>query len=199
MQIDTTARDMLNRTIAVIESDGEEGVRVVDIAKHVGVAVTTLFHLFGNRESLIQAAQIERYVRGLSVAIEEFDVATAIAKTKEDFRAVVIRMVRSEIAPANAATRHSRQGVFGSAYGHSDLTQALTSSQNSLCLGLQVAFNRAQENGWVDPTLDTLATAYWILGLINSRVFIEVGSPQLDRRAWDDLTLKSILRVLFVD
>ena len=190
---------MLNRTIAVIESDGEEGVRVVDIAKHVGVAVTTLFHLFGNRESLIQAAQIERYVRGLSVAIEEFDVATAIAKTKEDFRAVVIRMVRSEIAPANAATRHSRQGVFGSAYGHSDLTQALTSSQNSLCLGLQVAFNRAQENGWVDPTLDTLATAYWILGLINSRVFIEVGSPQLDRRAWDDLTLKSILRVLFVD
>lgn len=199
MQIDTTARDMLNRTIAVIESDGEEGVRVVDIAKHVGVAVTTLFHLFGNRESLIQAAQIERYVRGLSVAIEEFDVATAIAKTKEDFRAVVIRMVRSEIAPANAATRHSRQGVFGSAYGRSDLTQALASSQNSLCLGLKVAFNRAQENGWVDPTLDTLATAYWILGLINSRVFIEVGSPQLDRRAWDDLTLKSILRVLFVD
>lgn len=199
MQIDTTARDMLNRTIAVIESDGEEGVRVVDIAKHVGVAVTTLFHLFGNRESLIQAAQIERYVRGLSVAIEEFDVATAIAKTKEDFRAVVIRMVRSEIAPANAATRHSRQGVFGSAYGRSDLTQALASSQNSLCLGLQVAFNRAQENGWVDPALDTLATAYWILGLINSRVFIEVGSPQLDRRAWDDLTLKSILRVLFVD
>lgn len=199
MQIDTTARDMLNRTITVIESDGEEGVRVVDIAKHVGVAVTTLFHLFGNRESLIQAAQIERYVRGLGVAIEEFDVATAIAKTKEDFRAVVIRMVRSEIAPANAATRHSRQGVFGSAYGRSDLTQALASSQNSLCLGLQVAFNRAQENGWIDPTLDTLATAYWILGLINSRVFIEVGSPQLDRRAWDDLTLKSILRVLFVD
>ena len=27
----------------------------------------------------------------------------------------------------------------------------------------------------------------------------EAGSPQLDRRAWDDLTLKSILRVLFVD
>jgi AcrR family transcriptional regulator len=199
MQIDTTARDMLNRTIAVIETDGEEGVRVVDIAKHVGVAVTTLFHLFGNRESLIRAAQIERYVRGLATMIEEFDVATAIAKTKEDFRAVVIRMVRSEIAPANASTRLSRQGVFGSAYGRSDLTQALASSQNSLCLGMQVAFNRAQENGWVDPTLDTLATAYWILGLINSRVFIEAGSPQLDRRAWDDLTLKSILRILFVD
>jgi hypothetical protein len=34
---------------------------------------------------------------------------------------------------------------------------------------------------------------------MNSRVFIEVGSPQVDRRAWDDLTMKSILRVLFVD
>ena len=69
MQLDTTARDMLNRTIAVIETDGEEGVRVVDIAKHVGVAVTTLFHLFGNRDSLIRAAQIERYVRGLATMI----------------------------------------------------------------------------------------------------------------------------------
>jgi arginyl-tRNA synthetase len=64
---------------------------------------------------------------------------------------------------------------------------------------LGTALERAKENGWIEPTLDTLATAYWILGLINSRVFIEAGSPQLDRRAWDDLTLKSILRVLFVD
>ena len=199
MQLDTTARDMLNRTIAVIETDGEEGVRVVDIAKHVGVAVTTLFHLFGNRDSLIRAAQIERYVRGLATMIEEFDVATAISKTKEDFRAVVIRMVRSEIAPINSAIRQSRQGVFGSAYGRRELTTALTESHNSMCLGLQVAFDRAKDNGWIEPTLDTLATAYWVLGLINSRVLIEAGSPQLDRRAWDDLTLKSILRVLFVD
>jgi AcrR family transcriptional regulator len=194
MQLDTTARDMLNRTIAVIETDGEEGVRVVDIAKHVGVAVTTLFHLFGNRDSLIRAAQIERYVRGLATMIEEFDVATAIAKTKEDFRAVVIRMVRSEIAPINSAIRQSRQGVFGSAYGRRELTTALTESHNSMCLGL-----RAKDNGWIDSTLDTLATSYWILGLMNSRVFIETGSPQLDRRAWDDLTLKSILHVLFID
>ena len=199
MQLDTTARDMLNRTIAVIETDGEEGVRVVDIAKHVGVAVTTLFHLFGNRDSLIMAAQIERYVRGQASMIEEFDVATAIARTKEDFRAVVIRMVRSETAPINSAIRQSRQGVFGSAYGQSELMTAITSSHNSMCLGLQVALERAKENGWIEPTIDTLATAYWMLGLLNSRVFIEVGSPQVDRRAWDDLTLKSILRVLFVD
>lgn len=199
MPADTAAHDMLNRTIAVIETDGEEGVRVVDIAKHVGVAVTTLFHLFGNRDSLIMAAQIERYVRGQASMIEEFDVATAIARTKEDFRAVVIRMVRSETAPINSAIRQSRQGVFGSAYGQSELMTAITSSHNSMCLGLQVALERAKENGWIEPTLDTLATAFWMLGLLNSRVFIEVGSPQVDRRAWDDLTLKSILRVLFVD
>ena len=199
MPADTAAHDMLNRTIAVIETDGEEGVRVVDIAKHVGVAVTTLFHLFGNRDSLIMAAQIERYVRGQASMIEEFDVATAIARTKEDFRAVVIRMVRSETAPINSAIRQSRQGVFGSAYGQSELMTAITSSHNSMCLGLQVALERAKENGWIEPNIDTLATAYWMLGLLNSRVFIEAGSPQLDRRAWDDLTLKSILRVLFVD
>jgi AcrR family transcriptional regulator len=199
MPADTAAHDMLNRTIAVIETDGEEGVRVVDIAKHVGVAVTTLFHLFGNRDSLIMAAQIERYVRGQASMIEEFDVDTAIARTKEDFRAVVIRMVRSETAPINSAIRQSRQGVFGSAYGRSELMTAITGSHNSMCLGLQVALKRAKENGWIEPNIDTLATAYWMLGLLNSRVFIEAGSPQLDRRAWDDLTLKSILRVLFVD
>ena len=199
MPADTAAHDMLNRTIAVIETDGEEGVRVVDIAKHVGVAVTTLFHLFGNRDSLIMAAQIERYVRGQASMIEEFDVDTAIARTKEDFRAVVIRMVRSETAPINSAIRQSRQGVFGSAYGQSELMTAITSSHNSMCLGLQVALERAKENDWIEPTIDTLATAYWMLGLLNSRVFIEAGSPQLDRRAWDDLTMKSILRVLFVD
>ena len=199
MPVDTTTREMLDRTIAVIETDGEEGVRVVDIAKHVGVAVATLFHLFGNRESLIHAAQVERYVRGQRELIEEFDVAAAIARTKEEFRAVVIRLIRSELAPANAAKRHSRQAALGSAFGRDELTAVMAHSHHSLCLGLQVPFDRAQEKFWIDPDLDTLAMAHWMIGLFNSRVLIEVGSPHLDRRAWDDLSLRSILRLIFVD
>lgn len=199
MAIDTKAVDMIARTIAVIEAEGEDGVRVVDIAKHVGVAVTTLFHLFGNRESLILVAQVERYVRGQATMIQDFDVATALAHSTEDFRAVVIRMVRHELSASQATIRISRQGVLGSAFGRTELSQAIITSQLSMSTGLQVALDRALENKWIDPKVDTMAVAYWILGLFNSRVMIESAPTQVDRRAWDAMTLAAILRILFVD
>lgn len=190
---------ILEGTVAVIEADGVDSVRVVDIARHVGVAVTTLFHHFGSREQLIEAAQLHRYVGTLGAAIEELEVATAIAAGHEDFRGLVLRFVRGLLAHNVESTRRSRMSVAGAATSDQRLAARLGDTHQSLCAGLRNTLDRARERGWIEPSLDTLATAHWILETLNSRGVNEIGAQALDRRAWDDLALRSILRTLFND
>lgn len=58
---------LLEVTIAVIARRGVRGMRVQEIAKDAGVSVTLLYHYFGSREGLLEAAlqavsdQAERY------------------------------------------------------------------------------------------------------------------------------------------
>jgi len=190
---------ILERTVAVIESGGEASVRVVDIAKHVGVAVTTLFHHFGTREQLIEAAQVQRYVHTLGTTIEELEVATAIAAGHEDFRGLVLRFVRGLLTPSAESGRRSRLSVLGSATHDPRLAALVGDMHQSLSVGLRNVLDRAQEKGWIEPSLDTLATAHWMLETLFARGINEIGQQQFDRRAWDDLALRSILRTLFND
>ena len=190
---------ILDRTVAVIESGGEDSVRVVDIAKHVGVAVTTLFHHFGTRQNLIAAAQVQRYVSTLGTTIEELDVATALAAGHEDFRGLILRFVRDLLTASAETSRRSRISVAGSAALDVPLANLVGDMHHSLCVGLGNALSRAHEKGWIEQSLDPLATAHWVIEMLFSKGLNEIGNQQLDRRAWDDLALRSILRTLFND
>ena len=190
---------VLEQTIAVIEKDGEQAVRVVDIAKHVGVAVTTLFHLFGTRETLVATAQVERYVRSLGSSIEELDVATALAQGLEDFRGLIIRFVRNLLGSSEQGSRRSRLAVAGTAAGDRALATNIGNAHHSLCLGLSVVLDRARTEKWIEPSLEPLSTAHWMIETLFARAFNEVGEQSFDRRAWDDLALRSVLRTLFND
>lgn len=192
-------RLVLDRVVTVIESDGEDAVRVVDVARHVGTAVATVFHLFGSREGLVEAAQVDRYVRDLGSTIEELDVATALASGLDDFRALVIRFVRDLLANGQASTRRSRLAVAGRAASDPGLGAVIGSAHRSLCSGLAAALQRAVDNTWVDPDLNATATAHWMLEMLFARGLAELGDQPLDRRAWDDLALRSVLRTLFND
>ena len=190
---------ILERAVAVIESGGEGSVRVVDIAKHVGVAVTTLFHHFGTREQLLEAAQVERYVRDLGTTIEELEVATALAAGHEDFRGLMLRFVRGLLASSAEPARRSRLSVSGDATLDPRLASVVGNAHHSLCTGLANVLERAIGQRWIEPSLDPLATAHWIVEMLFARGFNEIGQQSFDRRAWDDLVLRSVLRTLFND
>ena len=68
----TPAERLLEATIDAIDASGESAVRVQDIADAAGVQIPILYRKFGNREQLIQAAQVERLGRALDGEFREF-------------------------------------------------------------------------------------------------------------------------------
>jgi AcrR family transcriptional regulator len=81
-----TRQRLLDRTIEVIEAEGVPGVRVQPIAAAAGVAVPSVYHFFGSKEGLIEAAQAERYGRVLAESSFRFAIGVQDSADAAEFR-----------------------------------------------------------------------------------------------------------------
>jgi AcrR family transcriptional regulator len=97
-----TASEILERTIETIAVHGKTAVRVQDLADAVGVAVTSRYHVCGNRKGLIEAAQAERYVRGMQAAQQSFADDVRWCRSADEFRTVMSRTLERLSSPESA-------------------------------------------------------------------------------------------------
>ena len=68
----TRAR-LLNAAVFVIDQGGVKALKVRDVSARAGVKEPSVYHYFGNRDGLVEAAQAKRYIRGLLELTEVFD------------------------------------------------------------------------------------------------------------------------------
>lgn len=191
------AQRMIDATIAVIDAGGEVAVRVQDIVATVGVQIPVLYRHFGNRDGLVQAAQIERLVRDLDQELTQLGAAFDGASTATEFRALFDELLERVTAPDRAAMRSKRVNILGSAYGRPRLTAAVAAMQVSGVERIVQLFERPQREGWIRADLDLAAFAAWFAGQALGRILIELGDTNVDGDAWNALSAQAVRFVLF--
>lgn len=195
---DTHTRDqILEHTMHTIEQHGETAVRVKELCDDVGVAVTSLYHFFGNREGLIEAAQIERYARELQQAAHDIAIQVATCRTQREFRSLMKRLLDELCSHEQAGTRLNRVNVIGSVQGRPDLEQAIGEIQSTFHRDLATVLQNPQQRGWIRPDLDLVALSAWLFGQITSRILIEIGDTTIDERAWNRIAVDAVTAVMF--
>ncbi|MEX0848331.1 MAG: helix-turn-helix domain-containing protein [Ilumatobacteraceae bacterium] len=199
MRTGNTAHEILERTIETIAAHGESAVRVQDLADTVGVAVTSLYHFYGNREGLIEAAQAERYVRGLRAAQQSFADDVRRCGTADDFRTVMTNTMRRLSSADSAPDRMTLVNALGSAHGRPQLAAAIAEMHSRSVVEFAAIFAGPQESGWIRPSLDLAAFSAWYVGNIVQRAVIDLGDTGVDDAAWNQISHDATLAVLFGD
>jgi AcrR family transcriptional regulator len=193
-----TRQRLLDRTIEVIEAEGVPGVRVQPIAA-AGVAVPSVYHFFGSKEGLIEAAQAERYGRVLAESSSRFAIGVQDSADAAEFRQRCRTALLGFCDDEGAARRLSRINALGSGYAHPELLAALNETQARASEGFAGVIAAAQERGWIRPELDPAAVAAWLMGSILGRVLIEIGPNQVDPDRWNAVFLEAAFGLLFGD
>src|SRR6188508_659186 len=80
---------LIDATIAVIDLHGETAVRVQDIVATVGVPIPVLYREFGNREGLVQAAQVDRLTRALGGELQLLAAAIQGVRDADGFATLI--------------------------------------------------------------------------------------------------------------
>lgn len=152
MTATTPSRErILEATIALLESEGEGGLKIEKVAEAAHVAKQSLYHYFTDREGLIVAAQAERYRRGLTGRVHIVLDHMLMCRDGEEFARLVVATGLAALGDGGG-NRRDRVHALGSAIGRPELREAIRAAHRASCTTVTKIFAYGQVRGWVDTT-----------------------------------------------
>lgn len=192
---DTRSR-MLDRAFAVLEADGEQAIRVRDVAAAAGVTYSAVTHHFGDRDGLVEAAYLESYRRDLNVSMDEATAAFDAATTSKEFISIVEAIVVQNMGPARAPARRRRAIALGAAATRPRLAQRMRELESDYVATFSRMLENPRRRGWVPADLDIHAFASIYIGFVGARFIIEMAPDGADGDAWNRLLVRALLAAL---
>jgi AcrR family transcriptional regulator len=194
-----TAQRLLEVAIDAIDAGGESALRLDVVVEKAGVAITAVYHHFGNREGLMEAAQAERYIRTVWPLVRLTGERLAQVQDLADLKQTVLSIMGASLDPEFATNRLRRLNVVGSTLGRPRLAEAVTAEQARVNQHLAEALQPFQDQGLIRAEVDLLAFSSWVFGVILSRAIVELEPDDENARAWDQVTRQAFMALLFGD
>ncbi|MFM9166473.1 MAG: TetR/AcrR family transcriptional regulator [Candidatus Limnocylindrus sp.] len=193
----TSSKEMiLALAITQIDRGGEASIRVKQIADDAGTSVTSIYHFYGSREGLIEAAQIARFEGGYAAPRSTFLAAAQSVETREDFTQFLEAQVREIFTATHRMNRRRRMNVAGSAIARPDLLSAINDVQRKWYAELVDGLRTAKERGLIGKDADVESIATWHLVTVNGFPAIEGDSTGTDVAKWLEFYIDTMFRAL---
>lgn len=170
---------LLDLAMEAIERGGEAAVRVADIARNAETGITSIYHHFGSREGLVEAAQVERIAGSYRELYEQFRRGFERCRDRDDFRALLLGSVRQYGSPEQAGMRFARGHAVGGAFGRPRLARRVGEFLDWIDASRGEILAEAQARGWMRADIDPVAASQWYSTLVFGRVL-----GDLDRKGW---------------
>lgn len=180
----------------MIDAGGMKTLRVRDIAAKAGVKEPSVYHFFGSKDGLVEAAQAQRYTRGLLQLTQVFDELVRKSQDKESFISTIRTVTTAIFGEDRVNVRAVRADVLGSAMSRPALKEAVARAQRTSHNLLDSTLTYAKAQGWVRPELDTMAFAVWYTGMVNGRLVYEIDPSQCSGDAWNEIAVNVTVSTL---
>lgn len=166
-------------------TEDETLIRIPEICEATGVNYGSVYHHFGSREGLIDAAYLHLFEQ---FAREDTDKMVAIsksAKSKDEFFRGLRQVLRASIAdPGREQRRQMRVRVLAAAVTRQELRELIAEIQEGVTSDLTEMVKIGQENGWFRDDLDARAIAVMFQVVVIGRVLDDVSATPLTEQQW---------------
>jgi TetR/AcrR family transcriptional repressor of bet genes len=188
-------RAILEATLAALERDGEAKLRMRDVAEAVGCSVGLLYHHYGDREGLIEAARVRQFEGLLDQDIRTTEAALDACQSAAEFRARLSSLATIGSGPERAEKRRQRIAVLGAAIQRPALLAAVGRVQSDLTSEFQRVLEKGQARGFLDPRVNARALATFMQSYTLGRILSDIDpSGPIPDEDWSELTLKFLLQ-----
>lgn len=189
-----TREKILEAAIAIIEAEGEVGVRVDQVVESAGFTKPVLYHHFSDREDLVIAAQAERYRRSFDDALAALGVFQGVTRP-DVFLDRVTTALGDFTSPEGRRRRRVRAEILGVTVGRPRLHDAITEANREFVASFGDFLMRARKAGLISPRRDPRDVAAWWLSVVAGRYVIDADVDRFNEEEWTDM-LVSIIRHL---
>jgi AcrR family transcriptional regulator len=194
-----TARALLDAARRQIETRTDNDFRVDEILAEVGVSPSSLYHYFGSREGLMEAAWVDwaRHNAEADVAAvaEVLDAAT----TPDEATAGLVRVTRAAQDPRRAERRVQRLMVLAAAARRPGVRAEIGRLETLTNQQYRQVLERARGRGLLAEGVDLEVLPVFVRAFSFGRVTNELSAEPVDVDAWNALVEQVMVRLLGVD
>ncbi|MDQ2677167.1 MAG: TetR/AcrR family transcriptional regulator [Actinomycetota bacterium] len=197
---DSTRERLIEVTIQLLDQRGNHALRLADVAREAGVAVSTIYAHFRDRTDLVAAARLVQFKAHADVALEMVETALVSINTSDDLAAAAFwPSLRSPDDEQSRSRRWDRIEAIADARHIPELSAQLEEMQTTLTARATELARRGQELGMVDPEVDPAALALLTQVLrLGLALWDLSGDARPSLEAWTDL-LDRIGHIVLVD
>jgi AcrR family transcriptional regulator len=179
-----TAAALLEASIEMLAARGEAGFRVEDVLETCGASPSSLYHHFGSRDGLIEAATFEAYRR---MTEEDFVVVRAAfsdAADPEDLLARLRVVARLFEGGDRAVLRLERLRLLGASVTRPALREKLGADIDRVTDELSGLFADGKRRGLIRPDVDTHAAAMFAQAFTFGFVLDDIAGDGIAMAGW---------------
>lgn len=187
---------LLAAAVAHLDTRGEAGLRVTDIAAEAGVAIGLIRHHFGSRDGLVAAAQ-QRRVEGATR--EDLEGGRALLTQVADNEALLTRLAeltRAVIDRDRADIRLARFAAIATAHGRPEARESIGATLGELLDDLSVLIMEAQLRGLVRRDLDARAVATFLQAYSLGLIVHDLDPKEPDASKLTDVIVTAVRAIL---
>ena len=189
--VPSTAQRILDWAVERIDDSGEASLRITELLG-LGISLTSIYHHFGSREHMVQAAQAERFTQSQGAQMAQLEEMAGRCSTADEFAGMIRATCSDLFDEARAPTRRRRLSALGSLHGRPALAADIAGRENELAARGAHILEQGRRNGWLAPEVDSLAVSAWMMGLGLSRVLLEVIDIDADGAAWNRIATEAV-------
>ena len=159
-----------------------------------------IYRHFGDREGLVQSAQLARGMNVMNSVLHTFAETLAMANDADSVRRCVAILVKGIGSYDQINIRLGRLEVLGAAVSRPELLERLRENRIAVSQLLLGALSRVQADGYIRSDLDVVVFVEWAMGASMGLAAVETMSsvPNI-REAWTQMQLQCINALLFGD
>lgn len=189
----STRQRILAATITVLVANGADAVRITEILVAADASSSSLYHHFGDRKGLIEAAVAIVHER-LAVSEDPGHLDDGYAATTHDeFCEYIARQLRRAVTSDENRTRRT-QRVRLAVASIGKPQSAGTQFQILMTSTVAELFEDAKSRHLINAELDSLAYCVWFQGMLLGQLLTE--STQADVERWLDIATPAALAPL---
>jgi AcrR family transcriptional regulator len=188
---------ILEHAQAELEAYGPVKFNILRVIENSGVGRSSVYHQFGDRNGLIAAVEVERFIEEIRITNELLRLSVAAVKTSDELFLLIEQALHAVSTAEGRESRAHRIAVIAAAQSIPSLETALAEHGNSGDHYLAETLEMGRTRGIINPQESTLSIARIISTLFIGRISVDgLNSPD-DDNAWVRTTV-SILKFLLL-
>jgi AcrR family transcriptional regulator len=188
---------ILEHAQAELEAYGPVKFNILRVIENSGVGRSSVYHQFGDRNGLIAAVEVERFIEEIRITNELLRLSVAAVKTSDELFLLIEQALHAVSTAEGRESRAHRIAVIAAAQSIPSLEAALAEHGNSGDHYLAETLEMGRTRGIINPQESTLSIARIISTLFIGRISVDGFNSPDDDNAWVRTTV-SILKFLLL-